>query len=146
MAPVITATMIRGVFTIPFCRIIRSVALLSLASLLLASNIHLLRFISILPAEVIHASTQIARDFSGKRLLIFSDNDWLLYTIDSETVDIIGLHYLPDKLTDTPSPSAYDAIVFHHLDPVRSRYTCLQESEYGPFVVCVQTLSKEFPS
>ncbi len=146
VAPVITATMIRGVFTIPFCRITRSVALLSLASLLLASNIHLLRFISILPADVIHASTQIARDFSGKRLLIFSDNDWLLYTIDSETVDIIGLHYLPDKLTDTPSPSAYDAIVFHHLDPVRSRYTCLQESEYGPFVVCVQTLSKEFPS
>lgn len=136
IAPVVTTMVLKGALSTHLRVALKWGLTLGLMVLMTASNINLLANIAALPGTAIESMKSISADYKGRRLLVFSGNDWLLYSLDSREVDIMGLHYLPDNLQLPVEPSKYYAVVFEEGDARRTGYTCLREQLYSPFVVC----------
>lgn len=136
IAPLITVLMLEGGRRLPFWRGGRYGIVGVLACGICLSNINLMRHISTLPGSVIDAMGRIREDYANKRLLIYSGNDWLLYALDRPEVDIVGLHYLPDKVPIPIDLGRYNAVVFDDGASQRANVPCIGEVSYGPFTVC----------
>lgn len=79
------------------------VVLIIFSVMSLSSNYILLKNISYLDQSVLTNLKNIGEIVKDKTTLFYTDNDWAVYYIDNEKVDITDIHYLRDYIQRDPS-------------------------------------------
>ena len=91
----------------------------------------------VLPGKVLSAMSQVAQRISGKAALVYSEDDWLLYDVDSKLIDITGLHYRADEFDRERARTApYQVIVFEGQRPEADGFACERREKIGRFRLC----------
>lgn len=98
LAPVVPILIVGGMANSRINSLLRTTLISVMAVLMISSNNFLLRGISAMPTKVFEEMKQIKAAIQKAPTIVYSDNDWLSYYLDSPDVDITELHYLPDKI------------------------------------------------
>lgn len=132
LAPLVPVLFVGGVWQVFSNTKVRLSIIFTYFGLVLASNQFLLRGLSILPSSIFEEMKQVDTLIKSKPTIIHSDNDWLSYYVDSPSVDITGLHYLPD----TYKEKEYRYGVFESKNSSVRADDCLPVLKTNNFLVC----------
>lgn len=130
--PFIPAFIISGLLLIKK-HVIRYTLLACYLLLLTASNIILLKWISVLPGSVLASLNKLSLEISDEEEVLFvTDNDWALYYVDSPSVDISSIHYLKD--TDIRNIEEYSVVINDGKETFP--FSCSQRQTVGDYFIC----------
>ncbi len=137
LAPLLAALVLAGFAVMPLRLPLRAGLTAAIAGLMLASTMVAVGRMNVLPEHVTRAMATLRDRIQGKMTLVYSDNDWLLYDVDSPLVDITDLFYRADVFDRSDLRFApYQIVVFDGQRAERAEFQCRREEKIARFRIC----------